>query len=153
MNKTDIIIVTHKKNYPGTRLRIYPVAEEMVKRGWGCEVCGVPKGLAGRISLFLRLFKADVILLHKKLFNSLEVRALKAFRKRIIFDFDDAIMFTGAVTGKFTGRFKRIMEIADTAVAGNEYLANEARKYCRKVEILTTPVDVERYTLPVSGIG
>ena len=48
--------------------------------------------------------------------------------------------------GKFTGRFRKIMEISDAAVAGNEYLANEAKKHCRRVEIMTTPVDVKLNT-------
>jgi glycosyltransferase involved in cell wall biosynthesis len=105
----------------------------------------------GRVRLFLQLTRTDVILLHKKLFNPLEVRLLKALGKRIIFDFDDAIMYTEArrkqpMTDKFTGRFRKIMEISEVAVAGNEFLANEAKKHCRRVEIMTTPVDVQLYT-------
>ena len=150
MSKTDIVFVVHKKEDPNSRLRIYPVADEMISRGWRCEVRDVPKGLAGRIRLIIRLSNADIILLHKKLFNCLELLVLKALRKKIIFDFDDAIMYTDARrnlpdSGKFTGRFKGMMEITDIAVAGNEYLAGEARKYCRRVEILTTPVDTEKY--------
>ena len=147
MSIIDIILVVHKKDYPGSRARIYPVAEEMVKRGWQCEVRGVPKGFIGRIRLFLRFFNSDIILLHKKLFNRLELRVLKALRKKIIFDFDDAIMYTDPRRiSRFTGRFRGIMEITDIAVAGNEYLAEEAKKYCKRVEILTTPVDVEKYS-------
>ncbi len=146
-----MVFVVHKKEDPNSRLRIYPVAEEMSRRGWKCEVRDVPKGLIGRIRLILRLFNADIILLHKKLFNRLELRVLKAIRKKIIFDFDDAIMYTDARrnlpdSGKFTARFRGIMEITDIAVAGNEYLAKEAGKYCRRVEILTTPVDVKKYS-------
>jgi glycosyltransferase involved in cell wall biosynthesis len=151
MKKIDIAFVVHKKEDPNSRLRIYPVAEEMRKRGWRCDVRDVPKSFMGRVRLFLNLTRTDVILLHKKLFNPLEVRLLKALRKKIIFDFDDAIMYTEArrkqpMTGKFTGRFRKIMEISDVAVAGNEFLANEAKKHCRRVEIMTTPVDVKLFT-------
>ena len=151
MKKIDIAFVVHKKEDPNSRLRIYPVAYEMRKRGWRCEVRDVPKSFMGRVRLFLQLTRTDVILLHKKLFNPLEVRLLKALRKRIIFDFDDAIMYTEArrkqpMTDKFTGRFRKIMEISEVAVAGNEFLANEAKKHCRRVEIMTTPVDVKLYT-------
>ncbi len=150
MSRTGIVFVVHKKEDPNSRLRIYPVADEMAKKDWRCEVRGVPKGLFGRIRLILGLFGADIILLHKKLFNRLELRVLKALGKKIIFDFDDAIMYTDARrhlpdSGKFTARFRGIMEITDIAVAGNEYLAREAGKYCRRVEILTTPVDTEKY--------
>ncbi len=151
MKKFDIAFVVHKKEDPNSRLRIYPVAHEMRKRGWRCDVRDVPRSLMGRVRLFLQLTRTDVIVLHKKLFNPLEVRLLKALRKRIIFDFDDAIMYTEArrnqpMTDKFTGRFRKIMEISEAAVAGNEYLANEAKKHCRRVEIMTTPVDVKLYT-------
>jgi glycosyltransferase involved in cell wall biosynthesis len=151
MKKTDIAFVVHKREDPNSRLRIYPVAREMRKRGWRCDVRDVPKGFMGRALLFLSLARTDVILLHKKLFNRLEVLILKALKKRIIFDFDDAIMYTEArrkqpMTDKFTGRFRKIMEISDAAVAGNEFLANEAKKHCRRVEVMTTPVDVTLYT-------
>ncbi|MHB8173841.1 MAG: HU family DNA-binding protein, partial [Nitrospirota bacterium] len=76
MAKTDFIFVVSKREDAGSRLRIYPVAEEMVKRGWRCEVRGVPKGLVGRVGLFLRIMGSDVVLLHKKLFNPLELSVL-----------------------------------------------------------------------------
>lgn len=155
VNKTCIAFILSKKEDASGRLRMLPLAERMRAKGWDCAVYAAPKSLMGRIGLFLKLLKPEVLVLHRKLFNPLEVRALKVLKKKIVFDFDDAIMFTDARrnlpdSGKFTGRFKSIMEITDIAVAGNEYLASEAREHCLRVEILTTPVDVGKYS-PVSN--
>ena len=150
MNKARIAFILSKKEDASGRLRMLPLADYIIGNGWRCEVYAAPKSLMGRIRLFLKLLKPKVLVIHRKLFNRLELRVLKALGKKIIFDFDDAIMYTDARrnlpdSGKFTGRFRGMMEIADMAVAGNEYLANEAKKHCRRVEILTTPVDTGKY--------
>jgi glycosyltransferase involved in cell wall biosynthesis len=55
---------------------------------------------------------------------------------RIIYDFDDAVF--GSAT-------ERILRASTLVFAGNEFLAEYARKFARRVEVVPTVVDTERF--------
>lgn len=76
----------------------------------------------------------------------------RLFRKRIIFDFDDAIFTTYShrkktLTEKFTdtNRVARVIARCDAVIAGNSYLAAYARAYNKNVVIISTAIDMAKY--------
>ena len=73
----------------------------------------------------------------------------------MIFDFDDAVWLRDSYSGKGfddpkrAARFRATVRACDLVIAGNEYLAAEARKYApaERVRVIPTCVDVAKYPL------
>ena len=73
-------------------------------------------------------------------------------KAKIVFDFDDAIWmdtisksnsaFSWLKDGKKT---QKIIQIADTVIAGNEYLATFARPFNENVQVIPTTIDTSLY--------
>jgi len=61
-----------------------------------------------------------------------------------VFDFDDAIwLHSESMT-------RRVIELSDAVICGNDHLAKWARRFSSNVAIVPTGIDTERYT-PVAG--
>jgi glycosyltransferase involved in cell wall biosynthesis len=78
--------------------------------------------------------------------------------KKIIYDFDDAVMFKNSLAKnpyslRRTMSFKRMLRSTDLVIAGNMFLKEEAEKYHKNVTVLPTPIDAERYTGKAYGEG
>lgn len=65
-------------------------------------------------------------------------------RKKIIFDFDDALW---CMYGGYDPRIKEIIKISDLVIVGNKYLAAYALKYNPRVSILNTIIDVDSHKI------
>lgn len=81
-------------------------------------------------------------------------RALKRRGCRLIFDFDDAIWLrdVSAANRRWAWLKKpektfENFQLADLVLAGNEFLAEEALRHARRVEIMPTTVDAAQYRL------
>ena len=73
-------------------------------------------------------------------------------RLRVVFDFDDAIFhaYKSPSNGymsylKFPGKTAEICRLSTHVMAGNEYLANYARRYNTNVSIVPTTIDTDKY--------
>jgi glycosyltransferase involved in cell wall biosynthesis len=112
----------------------------------------IPKRLVARIALFRTLREADVVVLVRKLFTWAELKALRASARKLVYDFDDAVMFRDPFRGEPVShvrrrRFRHMVRTADAVTAGNDYLARVALEdapdsFCR---VVPTPVDTDRY--------
>lgn len=77
---------------------------------------------------------------------------LAALRSPLVFDFDDAIWIHAVSEAnrrfsflKNVDKVSRIVGLAHTVLAGNEFLAAWARRYSDHVQVVPTCVDTERY--------
>ena len=82
---------------------------------------------------------------------------LAHLRAPVVFDFDDAIWIHSISEAnrrfaflKNVSKIPRIVELAHTVIAGNEYLATWARSHSRNVHVIPTCVDTERFSPPTS---
>ena len=76
----------------------------------------------------------------------------KVFRKKIIYDFDDAIWVKIASDAnpnvanlKCSWKVAKICSYSKTVSVGNDFLAQYAEKYCKDVRIIPTVVNTESY--------
>lgn len=81
-----------------------------------------------------------------------ERRLKKASGAKMIFDFDDAIWLPTVSAGnknlaflKNPEKTSELIALSDCIFAGNEYLANYARKHNNRVEIVPTTIDTDEY--------
>jgi glycosyltransferase involved in cell wall biosynthesis len=119
------------------------------------KVCGLTRGFIRRTTLLFRLHQYDFVFIHREaspigppVFEWLIARI---FRKRIIYDFDDAIWLpnTSEVNGivarlKWSGKVGKICQWAYKVSCGNAYLCNYARQYNKSVVLNPTTIDTEQ---------
>ncbi len=138
---------------PAFRIRILALREAMARRGFDWVVRVRPKMPWGRLALAWSARKYEAVILHRKMLDPYETRALqKGIRPpgRIIMDIDDATMYHETELGmvarrRLDRRFEATVGIVDVVCAGNEYLADIFRKRGRTVRIVPSVVAPENF--------
>lgn len=125
-----------------------------------------PRDLVGKARIFLKSWKRrkqhvqlaadfDLVLLQREAFMTGSTRferALAATGKPLIYDFDDAIWHMDVSEAnrklrwlKDPAKTSRIIGMATHVIAGNDFLADYARRFNSHVEVIPTVIDTERY--------
>ena len=119
--------------------------------GVDCKIAKLPSGPFARRKLFQQAAEYDCVILHKKALNYLNAVWLRRYSKKIVYDFDDAIMYDASKPDKPSLKrqkaFQRTVSLADLVIAGNDYLAEHAMKFNKNVEVLPTGLDTKPYTI------
>ncbi len=126
-------------------------------------------GRAARVIYYLRsLYRAfragwrclwmarryDVLFIQKVLFPFPLCRLLWFCRRKVVFDFDDAVFTTEAPEEDWIARLRTwrhrrglppMLRAACHTIVENTYTAAYARQFCPEVSIITGPIDTERY--------
>lgn len=138
---------------PSVRFRVLPFVEAARAAGVDAAWRRYPKTALGRVAFFAALRRTPVVVLQKKLVSPLELALLRRKAGRLVFDFDDALWAAhpgqGARGGSETpGELARLLRVCagvDEVVAGNTFLADKVRAAARRVTVLPTPLDTDRY--------
>jgi glycosyltransferase involved in cell wall biosynthesis len=118
------------------------------------KITGIITGFFRRALLLFSLKKYDFVFIHRESAPVgppvFEWIIAKVFRKKIIYDFDDAIWVKTsseanpmAAAIKCTWKVKNICRYSYIVSAGNEFLATYARQYCKDVRVIPTVVDTD----------
>lgn len=121
----------------------------VLKKSWGI-LCGLIK----RLLVLFVVPGYDFIYIHREAAPVgppvFEWLISKVLRKKIIFDFDDAIWIKTAseanpmVAGiKCTWKIKYICKYSSIVTVGNDFLAAYAREYCADVRVIPTVVNTD----------
>jgi glycosyltransferase involved in cell wall biosynthesis len=121
------------------------------KKAWG-----LVRSFGKRLVLLFKLRKADYLFIHREMAHVgpplLEWLVAKVFRRKYIYDFDDAIWLPNY--SETNARFHRLkaywkvkycIKWAAKVTAGNEYLASYARQFNPNVQIIPTTIDTENH--------
>jgi glycosyltransferase involved in cell wall biosynthesis len=150
-SKLCLLVITSNTKRASFRQRIAVYLDSLHAHGIRSEVAELPAGSLARRKLFRRSVEFDCVFLHKKRLNPLDAFWLRRYSKKIIYDFDDAIMFSAETPEKdnpaYFRPFHRTVELANMIIAGNSYLAKHAEKYNDNVEILPTGLDTKAYRI------
>lgn len=106
-----------------------------------------------RTKLMLQLQRADYIFVHREMSHVgppiFEWITTKLLKKKIIYDFDDAIWLPNysAQNAKFQRlkMYKKVFNImrwAHHVTAGNEFLVSKAKEYNKNVDLIPTTIDL-----------
>jgi len=111
-----------------------------------------PRSLKENIQFFKILPQYDILFLQRKRFNQPRLGLLRKRAKRIIYDFDDSVMYRNSkakdpISSTRRRRFVQMIKNSDFVIAGNEFLKSEVLSFNPKVEVIPTAIDQERYHL------
>ncbi len=133
-----------------SRYRVLQYLPFLEAAGIGTEIREFPSRLKGWLGLMPQLREASIVFVQRKRLPLSVLLMLRRMSKRIVFDFDDSVMFKNSLSpNPYSLRrrlsFKRMLRFTDLVVAGNGFLKGEADRYHGDVRILPTPIDGERY--------
>ena len=145
-----LVIISNPKR-ASFRQRVAVHLDTLHENGVYCKVAKLPSGPLARRKLFQQAEGYDCVILHKKALNYLNAVWLKRYSKKIVYDFDDAIMYDAGNPDKPSLKrqkaFQRTVSLADMVIAGNDYLAEHAMKFNKNVEVLPTGLDTKPYVI------
>lgn len=153
----NLLIISNNPDRPSFRQRIGIYIDLLKSSGIDCRIEKLPAGYPNRWKLFKAARDFDAVLLHKKCLNFLDARILRKHTDKLIYDFDDAVMYSPkAPQSDRTSHcrlFRRTVAMADVVIAGNSYLAECAVRFNNNVHILPTALNIDRFRIDVRKQG
>jgi len=149
-----VLCVIEPGRAPSTRLRLGDCVDRYRKAGIEITTISARRSsLVERLHLIREAKRHDLIVLFKTTgFSALDLHRLRRKNPRIIFDYDDAVMFREQKYGRPIRlrefeKYVRTLEHCTAVVAGNGFLARFAEACGKRTVVLPTPVDVSKYTV------
>jgi glycosyltransferase involved in cell wall biosynthesis len=135
------------KGFEG-RFRVKEFIPFFERNGVSVDLLRVPDGPFARLSTFRALAGFDVVIIQRKLLTMLDLAVVRRCAKRIVFDYDDAIMYRSSrhksqQSRQRMGRFANMVRTADAVTAGNSYLAEQAARFVSTDRIFVVPTIVD----------
>jgi glycosyltransferase involved in cell wall biosynthesis len=135
-----------------SRYRVLQYLPYLESKGIEPTIGLYPRSIGQFRRFFRELPNYDVLFLQRKRFQQLFLGLLRRKARRIIFDFDDAIMYHNSKAGSPRSRtrekrFADIVKASDYVIAGNSFLREQAERITDRVTIIPTAIDMTRYAL------
>jgi glycosyltransferase involved in cell wall biosynthesis len=152
----NLVALVESEGHVCCRYRVAAFRAYLAAAGIRLTVRPLPASPLGRVMVYRQSQEADVVLLQRKLVSGFELALLRRWAARLVYDFDDAVWLRDSYSAKGfdnpgrARRFRRIAEVVDLLVAGNEYLAAEARRYAPADRVAVIPTCVEPGGYPVA---
>jgi len=144
-----LLVLTNNPDTASFRYRIGVYLDLLRRQGIDSEVARLPGSLLERRALFASAQHADAVLLQRKVLTAWDGFWLRRYARRVIYDFDDAVMYADRKGGRGSRirfhRFGRSVALSDLVIAGNGYLAEHAQQYNTNVRVLPTGLDLGPY--------
>jgi glycosyltransferase involved in cell wall biosynthesis len=145
----NILVLTSNPGHASFRQRIEAYLDILRDNGIKCDIARFPSGCLSRWKLFRKSTEYDAVFLQKKCLNPLDSFWLRRYADRVIYDFDDAVIYSDKNPDKTSRKrqtsFRRTVKLSDMVIAGNSYLADLARVSNQNVKVLATGLDVSSY--------
>jgi glycosyltransferase involved in cell wall biosynthesis len=135
-----------------SRYRVLQYIPYLKSHGVETTVSLYPRSIKENIQFFSDLPQYDIVFLQRKRFNQPRLRWLRRRAKRIVYDFDDSVMYRNSkakdpVSQTRKRRFTQMIKASDFVIAGNEFLKTQVLPFNPNVEVIPTSIDEERYQL------
>lgn len=150
LSAMHILFLVPRLDKASTRYRVSQFLPALEEAGITWEIRAVSRTSRGWPQFLRQLVRADVVFIQKKLFTFLEIAFLRKLCRRLVYDFDDAVMFKDGPASsrqqhRQSRRFAATARRADLVIAGNRYLAAQTRTLQRRVVEIPTALDLNRY--------
>jgi glycosyltransferase involved in cell wall biosynthesis len=145
----NLLVLSKNPGLPSFRQRIKLYFDMLRENGIEYKVVKLPHGSLTRRKVYKLALDYDGVFLHKRNLKFFDALWLRFYARKIIYDFDDAIMFDDKnpeiINYKRQKAFQRTVKLADLVITGNKYLAEHAKKFNHNVKILLTGLDTKAY--------
>lgn len=150
-----ILIITNNPNRASFRQRIGVYLDILRDNDIQCEVLKLPSHFLARLKCFKKAADFDGVFLHKKKLNFFDAVYLRRYSRKLIYNFDDAIMYSDKNPDRNSRThfvpFRRTVKPADMVITGSEYLAEHAREFNPNVKVLPIGLRVSDYKADCHG--
>jgi hypothetical protein len=139
------------------RYRIRAFEPALRRAGWSLSCQPLQRGTLSRVAQLTEAAHYDSVILQRKLLPSWQLAILRRNARRLIFDFDDAVLFRDSYDERSPHsawrerRFAATTRIADAVIAGNDFLADCALRAgtpAERVRLIPTCVEPRLYPDP-----
>jgi glycosyltransferase involved in cell wall biosynthesis len=135
-----------------SRYRVLQYLPYLKSEGVDATVSLYPRSLKENTQFFRNLPRYDIVFLQRKRFNQPRLRWLRKRARRIIYDFDDSVMYRNSkakdpVSQTRKRRFIQMVKASDFVIAGNKFLRDQVVPIHSGVEVIPTSIDQERYQM------
>jgi glycosyltransferase involved in cell wall biosynthesis len=135
------------------RYRLAAFRPWLEQAGHRLELRPFPRSWWSRLRLSHDLRDTDAVLVQRKLLPLWQLHLLRRSVRYLLFDFDDAVFLRdsyaakGMHSSRNQRRFTAMARAADTIIAGNAFLAEEAARWAgaERVQVIPTCVDPGHY--------
>lgn len=153
------LALVEARNHVCCRYRIRAFEGTLAESGWSLAIEPLETGLLRRLVQIGRVAEYDAVIVQRKLLPAWQLRELRRRAKRLIFDFDDAVLYRdsydrrGPRHRRRSDRFKHTVRAADVVIAGNSFLAEcalRAGATFDQIRVIPTCIDTGQ-ALPSPG--
>jgi hypothetical protein len=134
-----LLVLTHRFDDPSFRVRWGRFLDVL-----GAEAREIPP--RGRGEIFRLAREAETVVLHRRLLAALDFARLRRAARRLVYDFDDALLYRPDPPHRSAlreRRFFRTVARANLVLAGNRHLAGLARLRARRVLVVPSTVEID----------
>ena len=147
----NLLVLTNNPSRASFKQRIGAYFDVLRAKDINCEVAKLPPGFLKRLTLFKHAREFDGVFLHKKCLNFFDAAWLRKYGRKIIYNFDDAVMYSDKTPEKYSPlRFRpwqRCVKLADMVIVGSTWLAELAKGFNSAVEILPIGLNIRDYKI------
>ena len=147
-----ILFLVQDLDVAASRYRVLQYLPYLREHGVQATVLPFQKGFFKKLKLFKSVNEYDILFIQRKRFPILWLKYIRKNARRIVYDFDDSVMYRNskAANPKSNTRvkmFKNMVNASDYVIAGNEYLQKNTTPFTHNVTIIPSPIDMSLYPL------
>ena len=147
-----ILFLVQDLDVAASRYRVLQYLPYLKEHGVQTTVLPFQKGFFKKLKLFKSVNEYDILFIQRKRFPVLWLKYIRKNARRIVYDFDDSVMYRNskAASPESNTRvkmFKNMVNASDYVIAGNEYLQKNTTPFTHNVTIIPSPIDMSLYPL------
>lgn len=148
----DVLFLTHSPDAPSVKWRVHQFLPHLESCGIRATVRAIDGGLLGKLKLIKSAEGYDAVVLQKRLLNTFLLKRLRRMARKLVYEFDDAVMVKRSGDGVVPSRGRRkrfgyIVSHADGVVTTNAYLARMAAEFVeeRNIHLVPNGIDAAKW--------
>ncbi len=145
-----VLFLIQGREVAASRYRVLQYLPYLESRGVEAHITTYPSTVHEFFTFFRELPDYDCLFLQRKRFHGVFLKMLRKRAKKIIYDFDDAVMYKNSTasapySATRQRRFAAMVRSSDSVIAGNSFLREQAERYNDHVTTIPTVIDQSRY--------
>ncbi len=147
-----ILFLVQDLDVAASRYRVMQYLPYLKEHGVQATVLPFQKGFFKKLKLFKSVNEYDILFIQRKRFPVLWLKYIRKNARRIVYDFDDSVMYRNSKAANPESNtrvkmFKNMVNASDYVIAGNEYLQKNTTPFTHNVTIIPSPIDMSLYPL------